>query len=104
MVSNASEDLPEPDRPVITVSDPRGIATVMSFRLCSRAPETTSCSTSRSLVGRTDVPLGRFSPSAEKSALDAGVNLVEQPRAIREREVLGQIAVGLLARRAIQRH
>src|ERR671910_3369084 len=41
MVSNASEDLPEPDRPVMTTSASRGIATVTSLRLCSRAPETT---------------------------------------------------------------
>src|SRR5215207_9702324 len=41
MVSNASDDLPEPDRPVMTTSASRGIATVTSLRLCSRAPETT---------------------------------------------------------------
>src|SRR5262245_13323773 len=40
MVSNAREDLPEPESPVITVSVLRGIATVMSLRLCSRAPRT----------------------------------------------------------------
>src|SRR6185369_738522 len=38
MVSNASEDLPEPDRPVNTASLSRGISTSMFFRLCSRAP------------------------------------------------------------------
>src|SRR5215213_218602 len=41
MVSNASDDLPEPDRPVMTTSASRGSATVTSLRLCSRAPETT---------------------------------------------------------------
>src|SRR3712207_6791795 len=40
MVSNARLDLPEPDRPVITVSVSRGISTLTSFRLCSRAPRT----------------------------------------------------------------
>src|ERR1700743_2556519 len=40
MVSNASEDLPEPDRPVMTVSESRGITTSTFFRLCSRAPRT----------------------------------------------------------------
>ena len=40
MVSKASEDLPEPDRPVITVSVSRGISTSISLRLCSRAPRT----------------------------------------------------------------
>src|SRR5918999_1919758 len=41
IVSNASEDLPEPDRPVITTSESRGSSTVTSLRLCSRAPVTT---------------------------------------------------------------
>src|SRR6185369_5633242 len=40
MVSNASEDLPEPERPVITVKRSRGISTLMFFRLCWRAPLT----------------------------------------------------------------
>jgi hypothetical protein len=40
-VSKASDDLPEPDKPVITTSESRGSATVTSLRLCSRAPETT---------------------------------------------------------------
>src|SRR2546422_8855213 len=38
MVSKASEDFPEPDRPVMTTSRSRGISTSMSLRLCSRAP------------------------------------------------------------------
>src|SRR5918999_6340072 len=41
MVSKASEDLPEPDSPVITTSESRGSSTVTSLRLCSRAPVTT---------------------------------------------------------------
>src|SRR6185437_3028328 len=41
MVSKASEDFPEPDRPVITTSWSRGISTSMFLRLCSRAPRTT---------------------------------------------------------------
>src|SRR3954452_21069272 len=41
MVSKASEDLPEPDRPAMTTSESRGRATVTSLRLCSRAPVTT---------------------------------------------------------------
>src|SRR5579859_3209533 len=40
MVSKASEDLPEPLRPVITVRVLRGISTEMFFRLCWRAPRT----------------------------------------------------------------
>src|SRR6266567_350671 len=38
MVSKASEDLPEPERPVNTTSWSRGISTSMFLRLCSRAP------------------------------------------------------------------
>src|SRR4051812_10313985 len=41
MVSKASEDLPEPERPVMTTSESRGSSTVTSLRLCSRAPATT---------------------------------------------------------------
>src|SRR5215218_3577323 len=41
MVSKASEDLPLPERPVTTTMTSRGNATVMFFRLCSRAPWTT---------------------------------------------------------------
>src|SRR5260370_15566636 len=38
MVSKASEDLPEPERPVNTTSLSRGIDSVTFLRLCSRAP------------------------------------------------------------------
>src|SRR5882724_8759566 len=38
MVSKASDDLPEPDRPVKTTSLSRGISRSMFLRLCSRAP------------------------------------------------------------------
>src|SRR6266436_6875132 len=42
MVSKAREDLPDPERPVITVRELRGISTLMFLRLCWRAPRTTS--------------------------------------------------------------
>src|SRR2546427_317046 len=38
MVSKASDDLPDPDRPVKTTSLSRGIDSVTFLRLCSRAP------------------------------------------------------------------
>src|SRR6185437_8358557 len=38
MVSKASEDLPEPDSPVMTTSCSRGRSSETFFRLCSRAP------------------------------------------------------------------
>src|SRR6185436_19254604 len=41
MVSKARDDLPEPDRPVMTTSLSRGISTSTFLRLCSRAPLTT---------------------------------------------------------------
>src|SRR5437868_6659237 len=104
MVSKASDDLPEPESPVITVSDPRGIASVMSLRLCSRAPEMTSFSTTSSLEARTDVPVRAFPPTAGKSALDGRVDLVDQRRPVGQLEVLLQIAVDLIARGAVQRH
>src|SRR4028119_536129 len=44
MVSNASELLPLPLKPVMTVSLSRGIVTSMFLRLCSRAPRTTRAS------------------------------------------------------------
>src|SRR5579872_3075179 len=42
MVSKANEDLPEPDRPVMTVRVFRGISRLMFLRLCCRAPRITS--------------------------------------------------------------
>src|SRR4051794_25880151 len=44
MVSNANDDLPDPESPVMTVSWSRGMVTSMFRRLCSRAPRTTSAS------------------------------------------------------------
>src|SRR5215216_4798833 len=38
MVSKASEDLPEPESPVKTISRSRGSSSDMFLRLCSRAP------------------------------------------------------------------
>ena len=40
MVSKASEDLPDPDSPVMTVRLFLGISTSTLRRLCSRAPRT----------------------------------------------------------------
>src|SRR5579859_135614 len=42
MVSKAREDLPDPERPVMTVRELRGISTLIFLRLCWRAPRTTS--------------------------------------------------------------
>src|SRR3984885_9656886 len=45
MVSKARDDLPDPDRPVKTISRSRGRSSETSRRLCSRAPRTTRRST-----------------------------------------------------------
>ena len=72
MVSKARLDLPLPDSPVMTVSRSRGSSTVMSLRLCSRAPRTTrsSCGTRRvyrSGATRTSVRFGDR-PRAQRGA------------------------------------
>lgn len=43
MVSKASDDLPDPESPVTTVSVLRGIETERLRRLCCRAPRTVMC-------------------------------------------------------------
>src|SRR5436190_10065199 len=62
MVSKARLDFPDPDRPVMQISAFRGSRTVMSLRLCSRAPWTTSSSTAirRQSSGRTGVRVTRL--------------------------------------------
>src|ERR1700722_8582827 len=56
MVSKASEDLPEPERPVNTTSLSRGIVRSIFFRLCSRAPRTVMARPSNNFS--TAAPLG----------------------------------------------
>src|SRR6058998_953309 len=51
MVSNAREDLPDPDRPVKTMSRLRGSTRSMCLRLCSAAPLMTMESTDMPLLG-----------------------------------------------------
>ena len=43
-MSKASDDLPDPDTPLTTVSFPWGISQEMFFRLCVRAPRITIAS------------------------------------------------------------
>src|ERR687886_2766790 len=114
MVSKASEDFPDPDNPVTTTRASRGMASVMSLRLCSRAPEITIWSPGDMSVPRlyererafpsrrAAVKPARRTP-ADASA-DARVDVVQQSLAIVEVEVLGQVAVRLRPRRAAQRH
>jgi hypothetical protein len=44
MVSKASDDFPDPETPLTTVSFPWGISQEMFFRLCVRAPRMTIAS------------------------------------------------------------
>ena len=54
-------DLPEPETPVTDTKQPSGISTSIPFKLCSRAPRTTSQSPrgSRRMVGHGDRALSR---------------------------------------------
>src|SRR5690349_15553325 len=66
MVSKAREDLPEPERPVITVKRSRGMSTFMFLRLCWRAPFTLMRSMA---IAKTRHSNGRiFAPQAKRSS------------------------------------
>ena len=79
-MSKASEDLPEPDSPVITISRSRGSSRLMSLRLWVRAP--------RMLIvwGKNDPfftvegakAFQRDLPAAELHLLDAGHFALEE--------------------------
>src|SRR5688500_9394228 len=56
MVSNARLDLPEPDRPVKTMSASRGRSSETSLRLCSRAPRMISWSATMVLTAQGSPP------------------------------------------------
>src|SRR5438477_416682 len=74
MVSNASEDLPEPLRPVKTTSRSRGMESVTFSRLCSRAPRITPwlfSSSSRQAISMTARPR-RASAMSIPSSRQAG--------------------------------
>src|SRR5579871_3068709 len=86
MVSNASEDFPEPDSPVKTTSRSLGRSRWTSFRLCSRAPRTTMRSaTDGRLPGGRDGPLlGELRQHPHDL-----VQLVAERRRLLEPELLG---------------
>src|ERR1700694_5965597 len=75
MVSNASDDLPEPDRPVKTTSLSRGIVKSMSFRLCSRAPLMTISVCCPGLAAETI-----FLSATDASPHPAALRLAPRPR------------------------
>src|SRR5712691_1144171 len=77
MVSKASEDFPDPERPVKTTSLSRGIERVTFLRLCSRAPRIVmwsvgigtfgyppvSCDRKRAAGGGDEAPARTFDPA-----------------------------------------
>src|ERR1700733_14800831 len=82
----------------------------MSLRLCSRAPETTIWLPAGICRSFYDVEQTFVSPRARKSAgcgplgLYRGVHLVDQLAPVGELEVLREVALGVLARLAVERH
>src|SRR5690242_17882868 len=84
MVSKASEDLPEPETPVTTVSALCGTSKSMFLRLCTRAPRTTMLSCSGVLVGSVTLS-------------DAGMKVLE-------RLAVAELPAGRLNREARQGH
>src|SRR5439155_24219370 len=112
-VSNASELLPDPDRPVMTTSALRGSASEMSLRLCSRAPEITIWSPPpiRSLFYDCEQmfaqglgPVGARVGVGASSVFDRRVHLVDQRLTLGELEVLRQVALCGRARLAAESH
>src|SRR3954454_21719899 len=94
MVSNASDDFPEPDSPVNTINWSRGSSRSTLRRLCSRAPRITivlldETATGRMIPGptpdRTDV---RLSMGGRDEARDtAGVEAPEVSASLELREI-----------------
>src|SRR3982751_5737767 len=85
MVPNASDDFPDPDRPVKTISWSRGSSRLTFLRLCSRAPRTISVS---------DMGPGRLTGFAEFALQVA--DLVAQAGGVLESEVGGGLVHLLL--------
>src|SRR5688500_6571829 len=66
MVSKARLDLPDPDRPVNTISLSRGSSTLTFFRLCSRAPRTLMVGPLGTAVLRGAIPSEATEAGAER--------------------------------------
>src|SRR5919201_3342260 len=81
MVSNASDDLPDPLRPVNTTRRSRGIERVTFFRLCSRAPRMVirSVGTGRVSPGSLDYETGRRRGDKSLAALDSTLDDARAP-------------------------
>src|SRR5690606_34790487 len=87
MVSNASDDFPEPDSPVKTVRVLRGISRSMFLRLCCLAPRMTILSF---IVWRTS-SRGRTSARKLEEAVAESLNLVSELGGLLELKPLGML-------------
>src|SRR5262249_62117556 len=76
-VPKASDDLPEPDRPVSTTSRSRGMSTSMLLRLCARAPRTVM------IPARFTALPAQRRPHPGDDRLDRALILRERGRALR---------------------
>src|SRR5580765_3108040 len=106
MVSNASDDLPEPEIPVSTTSLSRGSSRLTLRRLCSRAPRITRRSDTRAepiwrrwrigehMYRHSEWPLGPSSAVAVRG--DSEPNVVEELNVLHLcRAVAGERATGV---------
>src|SRR5215213_3543600 len=85
MVSNARLDLPEPERPVTTISLSRGSSTLMFRRLWTRAPCTAMVVRGAALGDALAVPrlVDRFAPVLDPTSFASGRVTRETPAAAR---------------------
>src|SRR5215204_306714 len=85
MVSNARLDLPEPERPVTTISLSRGSSTLMFRRLWTRAPCTAMVVRGAALGDALAVPrlVDRFAAVLDPTSVGRGRVLGETPAAAR---------------------
>src|SRR5919109_3951260 len=97
MVSNARLDFPDPESPVTQTSRFRGRRTVMFFRLCSRAPWTTSWSAMRPVYpGASDG--NACSVSGPRTGLAGVPATIREMRETARRAFIGAIVfVGVVA-------
>src|SRR5262245_29794321 len=72
MVPNTSDDLPDPETPVNTVSRRLGMSTLTSFRLFSRAPRTRMRSWLSAECGREEAMLARSCHRRRRVVKDPG--------------------------------
>src|SRR6476620_8287159 len=80
MVSKARDDLPDPDRPVMTVRLSRAMSTFTALRLCSLAPRTEIWVSIGSASFRLCSSLARGDAAGQRRLLDMGAAVVNCQR------------------------